>query len=165
MGGGHDFGDDGQAGFPAGMAQQLKALGPQALEGVGGSARLERAAPQEGRTRRLDAGGHLAYLLLAFHGAGAGNELAAADNRSASEIDDGVVRVELAVGFFIGLLDAADALNNILGGDGVHIHRGGVAQQAQDGGMLAVPGVDSDAVGFGQVVGEILHLVAGDAGF
>ena len=81
------------------------------------------------------------------------------------EIDDGVVRVELAVSLFIGFLDAADALNNILSGDGVHIHRGGVAQQAQDGGVLAVPGVDGDAVGFGQVVGEILHLVAGDAGF
>ena len=39
-------------------------------------------------------------------------------------------------------LDAADALDNILGRDGFDIHRGGIPQEPQHGAVLSIPGVD-----------------------
>lgn len=65
----------------AGLHQQVEARGAHALEGVGGGAGLERAAPEQGRAGGLHVLGHGADLRLALHRAGAGDhgEISPAD--------------------------------------------------------------------------------------
>ncbi len=48
----HDLGDDGEAGGAAGQLEQVQTLAAHSLEGVGRGAGLERAAAQQGSTRR-----------------------------------------------------------------------------------------------------------------
>ena len=81
----HHFGDDAEAGGAPGFIQQLEAFQLQALEIVGRSARLERAAAQKlGAVLAPPASADLQDLLLAFHRAGAGHhdELIAADRHA-----------------------------------------------------------------------------------
>ena len=166
MGGGHDFRDNGQpCPFP-GVAEQLQPLGPQALEGVGRGPGLESPPAQEGGSRRFDVGGHGLNLFLAFHRAGTGyqRQTPAPDDGAAPQIDNGIVGVKFPVGLFIRLLYPLDALDNVLGGDIFDIHLGGVAQQAEHYRVFAIPGIDLHAVLFGQLGGEFLHLLGGDAG-
>lgn len=73
--------------------------------------------------------------------------------------------MKFAVGLFVRLLYPLDALHDVLCTDILDVHCGGVAEQAEHGGMLAVPGIDLDAVLGFQLAGEILHLFLGDAGF
>ena len=82
-----------------------------------------------------------------------------------AEIDHRVVGMELAVGLFVRLLYPLDALHDVLRADILDVHRSGIAEQAEHGGMFAVPGVDLDAVLGFELTGEILHLFLGDAGF
>ena len=60
--------------------------------------------------------------------------------------DDGIPRVELPVGVFIGLLDPLHVLHDVQGGDEVGVQGGGVPHQAQDSVGLADTGVDGDAL-------------------
>ena len=63
----HDLGDDGQAGFLLGFAQQLDALAVESLEGVGGGAGLERAAAEHICAGSLDGFGHRQDLVVVLH--------------------------------------------------------------------------------------------------
>ena len=51
---GDDFGHDGEAGFGAGLGQQLEAVFLHALEAVGAGPRLERSAAKRGGAGLLD---------------------------------------------------------------------------------------------------------------
>src|SRR6185369_13635483 len=99
----HDLGDDGQAKFVAGFAEELEAGLAHALKGVGTRARLERAAAEDigaggfdGRTDRI-------HPFWFFDGTGTGNhaQVAAADLH-ASYIDDAGLRMGFATGELIG---------------------------------------------------------------
>ena len=155
----HDLGDDGQPGGLLRLAEQFKALLVQALEGVGRGAGLEGAAPQHPRAAGLHGLGHGDDLLPALHAAGPCDDLEVppADLR-ASTVDDGVVLVEFAVGALEGLLDALDGLHDVQRGDQVHVHSAGVADQADDGVVLALGDVQPEAVAL-QPVRQVLHLV------
>ena len=52
---------------------------------------------------------------------------------AAADIDDGVVRMELAVGVFVRLLDALDLRDRIHRLDVLGVQPGGVADEAEDG--------------------------------
>ena len=75
----------------------------------------------------------------------------------AGHVDDGVIRMELAVGVFEGLLDALDVLHDVQGANDVHIHAGGIPDQADDGLLLADGhmGVQPHGV---EPIGQVLHL-------
>ena len=155
----HDLGDDGQPGGLLGLAEQLQALFVQALEGVGRGAGLERAAPKHPRAAGLHRLGHFDDLLTGLHAAGPRDDLEVPSaDLDASAVDHGIVLVELAVGALEGLLDALDRLHDVQRGDQVHVHAAGVADQADDGVVLALGDVQPEAVAL-QPVGQVLHLV------
>ena len=81
----------------------------------------------------------------------------AANLLAAGQGDDGVVGVELAVGLFVGLLHALDALHKILGLDILRVDGGGVADKAQHGAVGAHPGVHLHAVLAGEFLDEFIH--------
>ena len=85
----HHLGDDGQPGLGARVGEDLEPVLLHPLERVGRRARLERAAAQEVRARRLDRGRGLVDLLAALDRARAGDdaEAAAADARAA-DVDE-----------------------------------------------------------------------------
>ena len=157
----HDLGHDGGAGGPAGQLQQVQPLAPHPLEGVGGGAGLERAAPQQGSPGGLHPLGTVGDLFLALDAAGARNDgkVAAADLH-ALHVDDAVVRVELAVGFLVRLRHAAAGLDHGVCqhpalGDGL-----GVADEAEDVGVAALGVVDLQAHAL-QLAAELMHLHLG----
>ncbi len=155
----HQLGDDGQAGFLLGGPQVGKALLPQALEGVGRGTGLKGPAPEHGGPAGLYrlCDGH--HLLLRFHRAGSRHDgEAAAANLGIAHLDDGILRVELAVGVFVGLLDPLYVLHNVQGGDEVNIQLGGVPHQAQDGVGLPDAFVDAHPL-FLEPADKALHLV------
>ena len=87
------------------------------------------------------------HLLLALHGAGTGHDgQGAAADLGVAHLHYGILRVELAVGVFVGFLDPLHVLHDIQGGDQVDIQLGGVAYQAQNGMGLADAGVDGDTL-------------------
>ena len=149
----HQLGHDGLAGHSAGLLQKLQALGTQTLKAVRAGAGLECAAAQDAGTRGLYALGHIGDLLLAFHAAGTGHhgKVPAADLVPA-HVHDGVVRVELAVGFLVRLGHAAACLHHRVGQHPAFGQGLGVADQAQDVGIAAHGIVD--------LVAHILQLVA-----
>ena len=112
----HQFGDEGLPGDGLGLVHQVETLGTQTLKAVGGGARLERAAAQQGSPRRLDPLGHLHDLAFALHAARAGHhgKMPAADF-DAAHIHHSVIRMELAVGFFVRLADAAAGVHHRVG--------------------------------------------------
>ena len=87
---------------------------------------LKAPPPEELGPGLLHAFGDAANLLLALHGAGPGDkgQPAAANFLAAGQGDDGVIGVELAVGLFVGLLHALDALHKILGLDILRVDGG-----------------------------------------
>lgn len=99
MGRVRDLGDNRQTGSLVRLVQQLQTLSLQTLEGVRGGARLPCAAAENGRTVRLYVLGDVDDLLLALDRAGAchDDELFAADGNARGDLDDRVVRMELAV--------------------------------------------------------------------
>ena len=143
----HQLRDNGQARLLPGHLQILQARGAQALEGVGGGAGLEGTAPQHGGAAGLDGLGDGDDLLFGFHGAGTGHDgqVAAAD-LGVPHGDDRVLRMELAIGIFVGFLHPLDILHDVQSGDQVDVQLGGVAHQAQNGVGLADAGVDDDAL-------------------
>ena len=104
----HDLGHDGQSRGPLGLGQELEALEAQTLERIGGRAGLEGAAAQDRGAGGLDGAGHLQDLILALHGAGAGDhaEVAAAQ-LDAAHFDHGIGGMEHAVALLEGLAHAA----------------------------------------------------------
>ena len=157
----HDLGDDGGAGGTAGQLEQVETLAAHPLEGVGGSAGLERTAPQQGSAGCLDALGAIGDLLLALDAAGAGDDgKAAAADLHAFHVDDAVIRVELAVGLLVGLRHAAAGLDHRVCqhpalGDGL-----GVADEAENVGVAALGVVDLQAHAF-QLGAEFMDLLFG----
>ena len=139
----HELGDDGQAGGLLGLQQQADALGPQTLEVVGGGAGLEGAPPEEGRPGLLHLLGHEGDLPLGLHRAGPGDEgeVSPADGRRPG-LDHGVLGVELAVDRLKGVGHPGDRLHNVQALDHLHVHLGGVADEAQDGLVLPLGDVD-----------------------
>ena len=82
--GGHDLGDDGQAGLVA-AAASISGLFLEALEAVGAGARLEGAAAEAGGAGLLRRRRRCEDLLFALDGAGSGDDadVAAADLQAA----------------------------------------------------------------------------------
>ena len=118
----------------------------QALEGVGRGARLKRAAAQKASACLFDLLCHQADLLRRLDRAGACNHLEASSaDLHTVDIDDTVFRMELAVGLFVRLLDALDLFNDIQRSNLPDVHAGGVAHQAQQGGVHALGKVDLQA--------------------
>ena len=154
----HDLRHDGQAGLLPRDLEQLEAGGLQALEIVGRGAGLERTAAQNVRTGGLDGLRDRDDLLLGLDGAGAGDhdEVAAADLH-AIHVDDGVVRVELAVAALEGLGHALDAVDDAEARDQVHVHAGRVADEAEHGLVFALGNVDGQALAL-EPVDELLAL-------
>ena len=103
----------GRAGCLVRLVQQLQTLSLQALEGVRGRARLPRAAAENGRAVRLNVLGDVDDLLLALDRARAchDDELLAADGNARGDLDDRVVRMELAVCQLERLLHLDDVLD------------------------------------------------------
>ena len=158
---GRDLGDDGAAGGPAGQLEQVQPLAAHPLEGVGGGAGLERAAPQQAGPRGLDPLGAVGDLFLALDAARPGDhcEVPPAD-LDPLDIHHRVVGVELAVGLLVRLGHPAHRLDDRVGqhpalGDGL-----GVADQAQDVGVVALRVVDLEAHA-GQLVAEFADLRLG----
>ena len=134
----HDFGDNGQTGCFFGFQQVIQPFLAQSLEGVWGGARLECAATQQSCAGSLDRIGYRNHLLTTFHRAGTGDDLKmSAADFSAADIDDGVVRVEFAVGIFIGLLDSFDFGNGVHRFDVIGVQTGGITNQSEDGFVYA----------------------------
>ena len=159
----HEFGNDGQAGGLLGLQQEADALIPQTLEVVGRGTGLEGATPEEVGPRLLDPVGYEGDLSFVLHGAGTGDqgEVPAADG-SAPHLDDGVVRVELPVDRLEGVRNPGDGLHNVQALDHFHIHRGGVADETQNGVGLAMGYMDPQPLFF-QPVDEMLGALRGSA--
>ena len=137
--GAHQLGDDGKLGLCLGFQQQIQAGGAHALEGVGGGAGLESAAPQQGGPGGLHRLGHVNDLLPALHRAGPG------DDGESTAADDGVANahgavlgVELPVGLLVWLLDPHHPVHILVDGEFVLVNLGGVSHQAQNGAAHAL---------------------------
>ena len=160
MSGAHDLRHDGEAGVLAGFSEQFQSAGVEALERVGRSPGLEGAAPKELSSGSLYPLGHITDLLFCFHRAGARHdtEVSVADLLPAGKSDDGVVRMEFAVGLFIGLLDAFDAFHHILGGNILDIDHRSIPDQPENGAVSSHPCVDFYLIFLRQGVCEIFYL-------
>ena len=161
----HDLGDNGQAGLFLCFGKQLQPLALHALEGIGGGAGLEGAAPEELCPGLLHLLGYIANLLLAFHRARPGNQrqVAIAYSLPSWQGDHRVVRVELPIGLFIRFLHPFDAFHEILGGNILRVDHGGVADEAQHRAVGTHPRVHLDVVSvcqlFNKLVDYFLFLV------
>jgi len=102
-----------------GFGEELEALLSEALEGVGRSARLERAAAERHGTLALDPlrGGH--ELFAGLDGAGSGHDLegAAGADVHRPHADARPVGMVLAAGELVGLRDTDDLLDSGQGND------------------------------------------------
>ena len=131
------------------------------LKGVGRGAGLERAAAQQGSACRLYPLGAVGDLLLALDAAGPGDDrkVAAADF-DALYVDNAVVRVELAVGLFVGLGHAAAGLYHRVCQHPAFCNGLGIADETQNMGVAALGIVDLQAHIL-QFVAELAHLYVG----
>ena len=157
----HDLGDDGGAGGTACQLEQVQTLAAHSLEGVRRGAGLERAAAQQGSTGGFDPLCTVGDLLLALDAAGACNDrkVSAAD-LDAVHIDDAVIRMELAVGLFVGLRHTAAGLHHRVCQHPAFGHGLGVADQAQNVAFTALGVVDLQAHIL-QFVAELAYLYFG----
>ena len=139
----HDLGHNRQAGGRARRFEQLDAGGLEPLKIVGRGAGLERAAAQDVRAGGLDRLRDRDDLLLRLHGARPRNhdEVATADLHVA-DLNDGVLRVELAVAALEGLAHALDAVDDAEAADQIHVHVGRVADETEHGLIFALGNVD-----------------------
>ena len=146
MGGRHDFGHNGKAGFLFGHQQQPQALIMKPLEGVWRGTGLEGAAAKEIGAAGFYRLGDGYDLFLTFHGAGAGNdlELFSAHKHQAlcsGDLHHGIFRMELPVGQLVWLLDALYGFHDVVGGDIVLVKAGGIAHQSDDVALFAYNGM------------------------
>ena len=155
----HQLGDDGHTGGLAGLYHVKDALSLEALEGVGRGAGLVSAAAEEGRTAGLDALCDAEGLLFALDAAGAGHDsdlLLAADLHAAA-VDDGIRRVEQAVGTLIGGRNTGHVVDPGVGEDVALVDLGGIAHEAEDIVVLAGDEGDVEALLF-EAVNDFLEL-------
>ena len=145
--GGHDLGDDGQAGGLLCLLEQADAVVAHTLEGIGGGAGLEGAAPQGGGAAGLYRLGHPHNLRLALHRAGPGDHRQPVPAHAAAigQLNHRVLRVVLPVGLLIGLRDPHDPLHAGQQGQLLLVDVLGVALRAQDGGLRPLGHHDFDA--------------------
>ena len=116
----------------------------QPLKRIRAGARLKRAAAQQRCARRFDRLGDRDHLLFALHGARAGDNLEqAVSDGHAAAIHHRILRMELAVCFLVGFLNAADSLHCIQRGNEVGVHARRVAHQPQNGAVFAFRFVDA----------------------
>ena len=149
---GHDLGDDGQAGDFACFGQVFKTLETQALEAVWAGARLEGAAAQHLCAGGLDGLGGLDEFVAILDAARTGHDddLFTADAKlPVADLDDGIVGTRGAAGELVRLLDANGVLHAVHGGEGLAADLGQVADQGDDGTVLAVDGMGAHAHALG----------------
>ena len=158
----HQLGHDGLARRGAGGLQQFQPLGPQALETVGAGARLERAAAQNAGPGRLHPLCDAHDLVAPLHAARARHhgKVPAAD-LVPGHVHHRVVGVELAVGLFVRLADAAAGLHHRVGQHPALGQVLCVADQPQNVGVAA-DGIVDGKPHAAQLRAELLHL--GDGG-
>ena len=144
------------------LVQQFQTLSLQTLEGVRGRARLPCAAAENSRAVRLYVLGDVDDLLLALDRAGAchDDQLLAADGNARGNLDDRVVRMELAVCELERLLHLYDVLNLRVEHEGVLVYRAGVADQTDNDLILAVDRVCLDVPAL-DVAGKLLNVLVG----
>ena len=155
----HQLGDDGHTGGLAGLYHVKDALSLEALEGVGRGAGFVSAAAEEGRTAGLDALCDAESLLFALDAAGAGHDsdlLLAADLHAAA-VDDGICRVEEAVGTLIGSGNTGHVVDPGVGEDVALVDLGGIAHEAEDIVVLAGDEGDVEALLF-EAVNDFLEF-------
>ena len=157
----HDLGHDGSTGGAARQLEQVQTLAAHTLKRVGGGAGLERTAAQQGSACRLYPLGTVGDLLLALDAARPGDDckVSAAD-LDALHVDDAVVRVELAVGLFVGLGHAAAGLYHRVCQHPAFRNGLGIADQTQNMGVAALGIVDLQPHIL-QFVAELPHLYVG----
>ena len=134
-------------------------LSLEALEGVGRGAGLVSAAAEEGRAASLDALCDAEGLLFALDAAGAGHDsdlLLAADLHAAA-VDDGICRVEEAVGTLIGSGNTGHVVDPGVGEDVALVDLGGIAHEAEDIVVLAGDEGDVEALLF-EAVNDFLEF-------
>ena len=159
-----DLGNDRQSGCFVCLVQQLQTLGLQALERVRGRARLPRAAAENGRAVRLNVLSNVDDLLLALDRARTChyNQLLAADNNARCNLNDRVVRMELAVCQLERLLHLDDVLDLRVKHECVLVNSAGVADQTDNDGVLAVDRVCLYVPAL-DVLGQLLNVLMGRA--
>ena len=157
----HDLGHNGRTGGAARQLEQVQTLAAHTLKRVGGGAGLERTAAQQGSACRLYPLGAVGDLLLAFNAARPGDDckVAAAD-LDALYVDNAVVRVEFAVGLFVGLGHAAAGLHHRVCQHPALCNGLGVADETQNMGVAALGIVDLQTHIL-QLVAELAHLYVG----
>ena len=157
----HDLGHNGRTGGTARQLEQVQTLAAHTLKGVGRGAGLECTAAQQGSARRLYPLGAVGDLLLALDAAGPGDDckVAAAD-LDALYVDNAVIRVELAVGLFVGLGHAAAGLHHRVCQHPALCNGLGVADETQNMGVAALGIVDLQTHIL-QLVAELAHLYVG----
>ena len=135
------------------------ALGLEALEGVGRGAGLVSAAAEEGRAAGLDPLCDAEGLLFALDAAGAGHDsdLLLAADFDAAAVDDGICRVEQAVGTLIGGGNTGHVVDPGVGEDVALVDLGGIAHEAEDIVVLAGDEGDVEALLF-EAVNDFLEL-------
>ena len=145
----HDLCNDRKSGLLLCNGKKLQALGLEALEIVRRRSWLERAAAQQLRARLFDVIRNPYDLLFGLDGARARDhrEVAAADF-DAAHVDNGIVRMELAVAAFEGVGHAANGVDNIEARNQIHVDRLGVADQTKDGLIIALRNMHAKILGF-----------------
>ena len=157
----HDLGHDGRTGGAARQLEQVQTLAAHTLKGVGRGTGLERTAAQQGSACRLYPLGAVGDLLLALNAARPGDDckVATAD-LDTLHVDNAVVRVELAVGLFVGLGHAAAGLYHRVCQHPALRNGLGIADQTQNMGVAALGIVDLQPHIL-QLVAELAHLYVG----
>ena len=155
----HQLGDDGHTGGLPGLHHVKDALSLEALEGVGRGAGLVSAAAEEGRAAGLDALCDAEGLLFALDAAGAGHDsdLLLAADLDAAAVDDGICRVEQAVGTLIGGGNTGHVVDPGVGEDVALVDLGGIAHEAKDIVVLAGDEGDVEALLF-EAVNDFLEF-------
>ena len=131
VGNAHYLGNYGQTRFLPCFEEKLDPLALQALERIGRSSGLERAAAEHCCARFLAGDSGCDNLFFAFNGAGTRDNLqGTVAHNSVTNLDNGIVGVEFSVSLFVRLLNAADFLNAVLREKVVHINYGGVTDKS-----------------------------------
>ena len=159
-----DLGNDRQTGCLVRLVQQLQTLSLQTLERVRGRARLPRAAAENGRAVCLHMLSHIDDLLLALDRARTchNDQLLAADNNARCNLNDRVVRMELAVCQLERLLHLDDVLDLRVKHECVLVNSAGVADQTDNDGVLAVDRVCLYVPAL-DMLGQLLNVLMGRA--
>ncbi len=141
------------------LGELMEALLLEAGEGIGRGLRVVCAAHEEVGTGVL--GGLCEHReVLALKGVRASHDLEAAiaDIHAEAAGDDGILRMELAVRLLVGLGDALDAVDDVHGLEQEGIDLRGVADDADDGLVLAFGdvGPESPVLDPGHEMGQLL---------